>query len=649
METSNQILEIFILILFIATLVSLLTRRLRLPYTVGLVLMGLLIGIINQPGVQELPETVGTLINLVENQITPGFIVGILVTPLIFEAAFHIRWENLRRDLGFILALAIPGVILTTLLVGGIIFAGTNYTLPMAMLFGALMAATDPVSVIAVFRSLGVPKRLQVLMEGESLFNDGTAIVLFDLVLAIALGTTSSQGNTEWLSYLTDFVRVAGGGLVTGLVLGWVVSQVISKIDDHLIETTLTSVLAFGAYLTAEQLHVSGVLAVVAAGLVNGNISPRGMSPTTRIVVTNFWEYVAFLSNSFVFLLIGLEMELSQLIAQWQPILLAILAVLLARAVVIYGLTLTNRDVPRRWSHVLLWGGLRGAISLALALSLPLSLGIPEVTQMRSMAFGVVLFTILVQGFTMQPLVKAMNLVQRSEMQEEYERRHARAVAARAAYQRLDQMHGEGLFSNHTWQLLSPLLEQHSQALAGSVREVLEADPSVEAEELDTARREALHAQRTALYDLLTDGVVSEDVYAQLSREVDMAITESQNSWAGLLKPARLHPVQKLMTAVIQIQDFENALNALNEAGLSLTHMSSSGGFLGRRNVTLLIGLGDGQEELAVRTLGKSCRRRVEYVATPLEGAPFHLPLSTPVTVGGATIFTFQVERYEEI
>jgi monovalent cation:H+ antiporter, CPA1 family len=649
METSNQILEIFILILFIATLVSLLTRRLRLPYTVGLVLMGLLIGIINQPGVQELPETVGTLINLVENQITPEFIVGILVTPLIFEAAFHIRWENLRRDLGLILALAIPGVILTTLLVGGIIFAGTNYTLPMAMLFGALMAATDPVSVIAVFRSLGVPKRLQVLMEGESLFNDGTAIVLFDLVLAIALGTTSSQGNTEWLSYLTDFVRVAGGGLVTGLVLGWIVSQVISKIDDHLIETTLTSVLAFGAYLTAEQLHVSGVLAVVAAGLVNGNISPRGMSPTTRIVVTNFWEYVAFLSNSFVFLLIGLEMQLSQLIAQWQAILLAILAVLLARAVVIYGLTLTNRDFPRRWSHVLLWGGLRGAISLALALSLPLTLGVPEVIQLRSMAFGVVLFTILVQGFTMQPLVKAMNLVQRSEMQEEYERRHARAVAARAAYQRLEQMHGEGLFSNHTWQLLSPLLEQHSKALAGSVREVLEADPSVEAEELDTARREALHAQRTALHDLLTDGVVSEDVYAQLSREVDMAITESQNSWAGLLKPARLHPVHKLMTAVIQIQDFENALNALNEAGLSLTHMSSSGGFLGRRNVTLLIGLGDGQEELAVRTLGKSCRRRVEYVATPLEGAPFHLPLSTPVTVGGATIFTFQVERYEEI
>lgn len=649
METSNQILEIIILLLFIATLVSMLTRRLRLPYTVGLVLMGLLLGVINQPGVQELPEAVGTLISLVENQITPGIIVGLLVTPLIFEAAFHLRWETLRRDLGLILALAIPGVILTTVMVGGIIYAGTNYTLPMAMVFGALMAATDPVSVIAVFRSLGVPKRLQVLVEGESLFNDGTAIVIFDLVLAIALGATQAQTSSEWVFYLTDFIRVAGGGLVVGLLLGWVVSQVISKVDDHLIETTLTTVLAFGAYLAAEQLHVSGVLAVVAAGLVNGNIGPRGMSPTTRIVVTNFWEYVAFLSNSFVFLLIGLEMQLGQLIAQWQLILLAILAVLLARAVVIYGLTLTSRNIPIRWSHVLLWGGLRGAVSLALALSVPLALGVPEVTQLRTMAFGVVLFTILVQGFSMQPLVKAMNLVQRSEMQEEYERRHARAVAARAAYDRLETMHDEGLFSRHTWQTLSPLLEQHSQALANSVKEVIEADPSVEAEELDTARREALRAQRSALIGLLTDGVVSEEVYSQLAREVDMAITESQNSWAGLLKPARLHPVNKLMTAVIQVQDFENALIALNEAGLSLTHMSSSGGFLGHRNVTLLIGLGDGQEELAVRTLGKSCRRRVEYVATPLEGAPFHLPLSTPVTVGGATIFTFNVDRYEEI
>ena len=175
--------------------------------------------------------------------------------------------------------------------------------------------------------------------------------------------------------------------------------------------------LAFGSYLIAERLHFSGVLAVVAAGLVNGNIGPQGMSPTTRIVLFNFWEYVAFLANSFVFLLIGLQVNIPTLLPTWQPILLAILAVLLARAVVIYGLGwLTNRlaePIPFRWQHVLNWGGLRGAIALALALSLPAALG-PDRDLIRIMAFGVVLFTLLVQSTTMEPLVRKLGIVTRN-------------------------------------------------------------------------------------------------------------------------------------------------------------------------------------------------------------------------------------------
>ena len=650
--TNGHILELAIILLFIATLVALVTRRLRLPYTVGLVLMGLVLGLINQSQIVNLPAFIVELGPVVRETITPQIILGILVTPLIFEAAFHLSWDDLRRDLGLILALAVPGVLLTTLLVGVIVTLGANLTgieitLPIALVFGAMMSATDPVSVVALFRSLGVPKRMQVLMEGESLFNDGTAIVVFAMIESIVFSTQTVSGGSIILTQLTEFVRVAGGGLVVGLFLGWLVSQMIIKIDDHLIETTLTTVLAFGAYMTAEQLHVSGVLAVVAAGLVNGNIGPRGMSPTTRIVVTNFWELAAFLSNSFLFLLIGLEMKLDDLVSSWQLILLATLAVLLARAVVIYGLTFINRTIPWRWSHVLLWGGLRGAISLALALSLPLSVG----SQLQTMVFGVVLFTIVVQGGTMQQFVHRINLVERSEMREEYERRHARAVAARAAYDHLEKMHAEGLYSNHTWDLISPLLEQHAATLAIEVKEVLEADPSVEAEELDTARREGLRAQKSALIGLLKDGVISEEIYSQLVRGVDMELTGDGVRWGEfvMLNSINKYSVHKLMTAVIQIQDVEKAISALNEAGLSVTRMSSSGGFLGRRNVTLFIGLPEGFDATAVQILGKACRRRVEYVATPFEGAPFVLPTQTPITVGGATIFTFEVERYEEI
>ena len=201
---------------------------------------------------------------------------------------------------------ALPGVILTTLLVGGVVAAGTGLTIQIAMVFGALISATDPVAVVALFRRLGVPRRLQVLLEGESLFNDGTAIVMFNLMLAIALA-----GKFSVIDSVRQFLTVSGGGVLVGIALGIVFSRIMGRIDDPLVETTLTTVLAFGSYLIVEYFHVSGVLAVVAAGIVNGNSGPRDMSATTRVVVFNFWEYAAFIANSFIFLLIGLTIDLN--------------------------------------------------------------------------------------------------------------------------------------------------------------------------------------------------------------------------------------------------------------------------------------------------------------------------------------------------
>jgi len=390
-EDSNIILQIEIAVglLLIASLVGIVTDRLRVPYTTGLVMIGLVLAFFGQQDIN----------------VSPQLFLGLLVPPLIYEAAFQVKAKDLLRDLAPILSLAIPGVLLTTFLVGGFLYWGTNFSLVTALLFGSLIAATDPVAVVALFRSLGVPKRLQLLIEGESLFNDGTAIiVLFNLMVVISV-----TGYFNLTDSILNFFLVAGGGIIIGLILGLLISLAISMIDNPLIETTLTSVLAFGSYIVAEQFHVSGVLAVVAAGIVSGNLGPSRMSPTTRILAFNFWEYAAFLANSFVFLLIGLQIDLNVLLTDWNAILWAILAVLVARAASIYGLSWIGSGVPMRYKHILYWGGLRGAISLALALSLPASLG-DQRTVIQSMAFGVVLFTLLIQGSTMKPSNLKLNM-----------------------------------------------------------------------------------------------------------------------------------------------------------------------------------------------------------------------------------------------
>jgi CPA1 family monovalent cation:H+ antiporter len=495
-------------LLLVASLVAVVVRRLNIPYTVALVVVGLLI----------------TWQQPLEIDLTPELILALFVPPLVFEAAFHLNLSALLRSLPAILLLAVPGVILTTVIVGVLVQLGTPLGLPLALVFGALIAATDPISVVAVFRTLGTPRRLSLLIEGESLFNDGTAVVVFQIALAAAV-----TGSFDLAQGIGEFLRVAAGGIVLGLVFGWAVARLIAQVDDYLIETTLTTVLAFGAYLVAERLQFSGVLAVVAAGLINGNIGPRGMSPTTRVVLFNFWEYVAFLANSLVFLLIGLEVNIPAVLAAAQPVAVAIGAVLAARVVVVYLLSwLANRvaePVPLRWQHVLAWGGLRGAISLALVLSLPGTLG-TERDLVRVMAFGVVLFSLLVQGTTMRPLVERLRIVTRSQGHVEYERRHARLTALRAAHKHLESLYREGLLSSHVWDQLRPALDERSDSLAVAVREVLHAEPAIEAEELDTAHRELVRAQRSALLGLRRDGVISEEVFEELTAEVDIGLDE---------------------------------------------------------------------------------------------------------------------------
>jgi CPA1 family monovalent cation:H+ antiporter len=504
LNTETLIIELLLII----TIVAILVRRLMVPYTVALVLVGLAL----------------TAQRSIVVHLTPELILSVFVPPLVFEAALHINFSDLRERLSDILVLAVPGIIITTLIVGGLLSLITPLSLPVAMIFGALISATDPVAVVSMFRTLGVSKRLAVLVEGESLLNDGTAIVIFNIALVATL--TGYFSITESLG---EFFRVSAGGTTVGLILGWFISRLISRIDDYLIETTLTTLLAFGAYLIAESLHFSGVLAVVTAGLVMGNLGPQGMSPTTRIVITNFWEYAAFLANSFIFLLIGLEINLPALLNSWQLVLAAIAVVFLARLMIVYGLggllVRIYKHMPPVWLHVLNWGGLRGAIALALILSLPAELG-AQVEIMKLMAFGVVLFTLLVQSTTMNPLLHHLGLVVRPPEQVEFEKRHARLTAARSALNHLDRRHKEGLVSTNTWELLTKQFFAKIDSLSSEVQEMLISAPAIEAEELLAEKREGLRSQRSALLGLRHDGALSQDAYNELVAEIDATLAE---------------------------------------------------------------------------------------------------------------------------
>jgi CPA1 family monovalent cation:H+ antiporter len=395
-------IEFLVWLLIAAAIIAMLAARLRIPYTVCLVLGGLLLGIIRIPILSPLQP------DHRPGWLTPDVILILFLPALVFEGSVKLDVRELLRNSVPLLLLANAGVLLAALVTGYLLHWLIGLPVLIALLFGCIISATDPISVLAIFKDLRVDKRLSLIMEGESLLNDGTAVVLF----GILFGAVVAEKWSVPKSIGEYFLAVAGGAFL-GAALGYVASRITETVDDPQIEITLTTILAYGSYLLAYHLHLSGVIATASAGLMLGSFgAKKGMSVQTLSAMRSFWEYISFVMNSLVFLLIGLEIHVRELLRNWTIVVVAIGAVLLGRALSVYLLVpLSNRfvaKIPLRWQHVAVWGGLRGALALALALSL--NSAFPYREQILNLTFGVVIFSIVIQGLTIKPLVRVLKL-----------------------------------------------------------------------------------------------------------------------------------------------------------------------------------------------------------------------------------------------
>ena len=513
----------FLILFAVASAVALAAQRLKVPYTVALVVAGLLLGVFNliQPP-----------------HLTRELLYNFILPALLFEASFHLDLRDFWKNRLAIPMLAVPGV-LATILLTAVILASFARALPFAqgftfavgLVFGAVVAATDPIAVVSLFRTLGAPKRLRVLVDGESLLNDGTSLVLFGLVLTYVSGTGVSAG-----ALVPQFFKVVGVGALTGVAMGAAVSRIIRVVSDPMIEITLTTITAYGSFVVAEAIGGSGVISTVVAGMLCGNYAVRsGMSPSTRVAAESFWEYVAFALNSVVFLLIGFELNAGDLLDSWRPILAAYVAMTAGRALVILAVTgllrRTRERIPWSWAPVLTWSGLRGALSMVLALSL--SRDFPQRSLLVTMTFGVVLLTILIQGTTMGPLLKRFGLVSTTRHQLELDVARGWALTSRAALTEIDRMKLEFATAPGVLEPLRELYESSIREAEDAMLAVHDRTGRLKEEETRAARRHLLVTEKSAILEASQQGLLGQEAFDKIASDLDAQIISLDEASAG--------------------------------------------------------------------------------------------------------------------
>lgn len=550
-------------LLLIAAVVHAAAKRLRMPFSVALVVVGVAVAWLAGQGVEAL-EPVAAL------EIGPEIILFVFLPTLIFESAFNLDVRDLRENLGPVLVLAMPGLLFSTFVIAAFVrlatpLVGIEVTWPQALLLGSILSATDPVAVIALFRQLGAPKRLTVLVEGESLFNDAAAIVVSKILVGIAVANAAAaSAGPEILSTLADgaleFLVVFFGGLMVGWALSTLVGLLLGRVRaDAFLEISLTTVLAYAAFLVAEHyLHVSGVMAVVAAGMLIGGWGKTKISPSVADSLEHFWEYLAGVANALVFLMVGLRVDLGALQASLPVIACVVAGMLVSRALVVYGTVPFIGKLPgtepidRGYQTVMFWGGLRGAVALAIVLSLPEAVG-PEVLELFiAVSIGAVLFTLLVQGLTIRGVVRHFGLDE-PPLSDRVARLEGLMSAEARALEEIPRLESEGL--------LSPSVAEAAEAEGErDLAELREELDRLREEELDREQERrilylrCLGEEKTFYYRMFTRGHLSERTYRALAHSVELQAEAMRHE--GELRDYTLYPPSgRLENALFRLLD----------------------------------------------------------------------------------------------
>ncbi len=500
-------LTVALLLLLVAAAVGFLAKRLRIHYNIALVLAGV---------------ALGTTQAVAKVGLQPEIVLQVFLPILLYEATLATDLRRLRENLPPIVVLALPGVLTTLAVAGTILHAGLALAWPFALLLGAALASTDTIAVIASFRKVRVSPRLAAIVENESLFNDGAAIVAFGTILAVI-----EQGRFDAGRSLADLAWVTAAGLGCGLALGYAVAHLVRGTEDHLMEIMLTVIAAYGSSLLAESLHASAVLAVVAAGLTLRAMGWEALTPAGKVAIRSVWEVAAFGVNSVLFLLIGLQENFRSLMADAGPVGWGLLALTVGRAAAVYPwlalLGLFGHRVPLRWQHLLVWGNLKGSLSMALVLTVPASL--PGRDLLIGIVFGCALVTLTVQGLSLARVTRALGGRQAAgaaRMEEE----QGRLLAARAGQAEIDRLQRLGLLHFGLFQRLRAAYQGMIARSERALRDLLVAHSAEEEKQARNVRRRLLAVEKSAIQDAVASGILSDEAAAELTVRIDRDMSE---------------------------------------------------------------------------------------------------------------------------